>query len=454
MRILQELPTILEEARKDADRILKSLENPHQSPRFLEAMIHSGGGKEENMENQVVWGDNLVYITELLENGYGEKVDLVYVDPPFYSKSNYDAVVRLESDKNPSTSLRREAYRDSWEDGMSSYLEMLALRFLLIKELLSPKGSLWVHMDWHAVHYGKIMLDEIFGEDVFVNEVIWQYKSGGSTQRRFSRKHDTLLFYGKTKDYFFEPQKEKSYNRGYRPYRFKGVKEYRDETGWYTLVNQKDVWPIDMVGRTSGERTGYATQKPEALMNRIIESCTKPGDLCADFFAGSGSFGASAVKLGRRFLLCDSEEIAVNHMIPRLADLDASFRYLRKQHRREHELGEGIFHVQVQPSDIALQKVLKIQCVDYRLDFHKIPVDEKSREVLRKALEKDPLSLLAYWSVDLNYDGIIHRSHQVFARKGKKMELDFEWFASEFRSVHIMGGDLLGNMFCKEYRIK
>ncbi len=381
-------------------------------------------------------------------------MDLVYVDPPFYSKSNYDAVVRLESEKNPSASLRKEAYRDSWEDGMGSYLEMLALRFLLIKELLSPKGSLWVHMDWHAVHYGKIILDEIFGEDVFVNEVIWQYKSGGSTQRRFSRKHDTLLFYGKTKNYFFEPQKEKSYNRGYRPYRFKGVKEYRDETGWYTLVNQKDVWPIDMVGRTSGERTGYATQKPEMLMNRIIESCTKPGDLCADFFAGSGSFGASAVKLGRQFLLCDAEEMAVNHMIPRLAGLDASFRYLKEKHRGDNGLGEGVFHVQVEPSDVTIQEVLKIQCVDYRLDIEKIPVDQHSRKILRKALEKDPLSLLAYWSVDLDYDGTTHRSHRVFTRKGKKMEVDFEWFSREFRAVHIMGGDILGNIFCKEYRIK
>ena len=433
---------------------MQSLVGKTHSSRFFEGMIHPGRTKEENIENQVVWGDNLTYITELLDSGYREKLDLVYVDPPFYSKANYDAVVRLESEKIPSINLRREAYRDSWEDGMGSYLEMLALRFRLIKELLSPKGSLWVHMDWHAVHYGKLILDEIFGEDVFVNEVIWQYKSGGSTQRRFSRKHDTLLFYGKTKDYFFEPQKEKSYNRGYRPYRFKGVKEYRDERGWYTLVNQKDVWPIDMVGRTSAERTGYATQKPEALMNRIIESCTKPGDLCADFFAGSGTLGASAMKLGRRFLLCDAEEMAVNHMIPRLAGLEASFRYLKGKNLRDKGLGEGVFQVQVKPSDITLPELLKIQCVDYRLDLEKIPVDQKSRDILRKALEKDPLSLLAYWSVDLDYDGTTHRSHRVFSRKGKKMEVDFEWFSRDFRTVHIMGGDILGNIFCKEYRIK
>lgn len=103
-------------------------------------------------------------------------------------------------------------------------------------------------------------MDEIFGEDNFVNEIIWHYKSGGSGKRHFSRKHDTILVYSKTKKYYFLPDKEKSYNRGFKPYRFKGVKEYKDDMGWYTMVTMKDVWNVDMVGRTSSERTGYATQ--------------------------------------------------------------------------------------------------------------------------------------------------------------------------------------------------
>ena len=106
-------------------------------------------------------------------------------------------------------------------------------------------------------------------EKNFVNEIIWTYKSGGSSKKHFARKHDTILVYSKTDKYYLSLPKEKSYNRGLKPYRFKGVEEFQDETGWYTMVNMKDVWNIDMVGRTSAERTGYATQKPEALLSSL-----------------------------------------------------------------------------------------------------------------------------------------------------------------------------------------
>lgn len=130
----------------------------------------------------------------------------------------------------------------------SSYLEMIAVRLMLMKETLKPTGSIFVHLDWHAVHAVKLIMDEIFGEQNFINEIIWTYKSGGSANRHYSRKHDTILFYSRTRQYKFRLQKEKSYNRGLRPYRFKGVEEFQDDIGWYTMVNQKDVWNIDMVG--------------------------------------------------------------------------------------------------------------------------------------------------------------------------------------------------------------
>ena len=161
---------------------------------------------------------------------------------------------------------------------------MLASRLLLMRELLSDDGVLCLHLDWHASHYARVLLDEIFGSENFVNEIIWNYKSGGSTNKRFSRKHDNILIYSRTKKFKFRPQKEKSYNRGFKPYRFKGVEEFQDDIGWYTMVNMKDVWSIDMVGRTSAERTGYATQKPKQLINRIIEAFTDEGDIVADVF--------------------------------------------------------------------------------------------------------------------------------------------------------------------------
>ena len=260
----------------------------------------------------LVKGDNL----ELMKRLPAESLQLVYIDPPFFSGANYR------------TSEKAEAYSDIWEGGLKEYLEMLAVRFFYIRELLTDEGCLWVHLDWHAVHYVKIMLDEIFGADNFVNEIVWQYKSGGSCKRHFARKHDTLLFYSKSKRYYFNLPKEKSYNRGLKPYKFKGVEEFEDELGWYTMVNMKDVWQIDMVGRTSGERTGYATQKPEALLTRIIESCSRPGDTVADFFGGAGTLAAVAAKTGRSFISCDIGSQALAAQQSRLAALGANYEFI------------------------------------------------------------------------------------------------------------------------------
>lgn len=246
-----------------------------------------------------------MFINKLIDDGYKSKFNLIYIDPPFFSKANYKAKV-IEN----SNTIEKAAYEDYRSGTLTSYLSMIALSAFGIKELLADNGLFWVHLDWHAVHYVKIILDEIFGAENFVNEIVWHYKSGGSSRRRFSRKHDNILVYGKTKNYKFNPMKEKSYNRGGKPYRFKGVEEYQDENGWYTLVNMKDVWNIDMVGRTSSERNGYATQKPEALLERIILSSTDEGDLCGDFFCGSGTMAAVAKKLGRLFVVCDKGDVA------------------------------------------------------------------------------------------------------------------------------------------------
>ena len=236
-------------------------------------------------------------------------IDFVYIDPPFYSQADYGD------------------YKDRWKT-LDEYLDFLKERILLIKPLLKDSGLLAVQLDWHAVHYVKVMMDEIFGYDNFVNEIIWAYKSGGASPRSFARKHDTILLYSKTKDYYFNPQKEKSYNREGRAYKFKGVTEYEDEHGWYTLVNQKDVLNIDMVGRTAGERTGYATQKPEALLEVLIKSCCPEGGLVADFFAGSGTTGAVAYKNGRDFILCDEQNESIETIKNRLDELGAKYEFL------------------------------------------------------------------------------------------------------------------------------
>lgn len=312
---------------------LKASEELYQSIKGEEA-----SGTKENLDSNKginsgvqlsIWDDGNTLIKgnnlDILKNEERmEKLSLIYIDPPFFTGADKKANIRVEDNFVP-----EDAYADSWNN-LEEYCKMLCVRLMLMRDALAEDGLIFVHVDWHAVHYIRILLDEIFGYDRFVNEIIWQYKSGGSTNKRFARKHDNILVYSKSSKYKFYPQKEKSYNRGLKPYRFKGVEEFQDEVGWYTMVNMKDVWSIDMVGRTSSERTGYATQKPEQLMRRIIECCTEEGDLVGDFFCGSGSFGVAAAKLNRRFVMSDMGDLAIDITRDRLDELGVLYRYLEE----------------------------------------------------------------------------------------------------------------------------
>jgi DNA modification methylase len=240
--------------------------------------------------NRLVLADNLEYMRSLPDGCLG----LIYADPPFF------------------TGREHTPFDDKWPGGMSSYIGWLEPRMREMHRLLADSGSACIHCDWHASHYLRVAMDNIFGYARFVNEIVWCYKSGGaSPKRHFSRKHDVLLLYGKSDDRFFAPQREKSYNRELKPYRFPGVEEFQDEKGWHTLVAMKDWWEIDMVGRTSRERTGYPTQKPIRLLERLIACCCPPSGVVADFFCGSGTTAAAAMRLGRRFIACDQSAEAI-----------------------------------------------------------------------------------------------------------------------------------------------
>ena len=319
-RIISELNRTFRAGERKAKTFLSK-----KPKRFACAEIFEGGTLlgAEGEKGRLYEGDNL----EIMRAWYYDeeikgKIKLFYLDPPFFSMSDYDAVINTDDGK-----IKSKAYKDSWEEGMKGYLKMLYPRVYLMKELMAEDGLIFIHVDWHAAHFVRMMMDDIFGGDSFINEIIWQYKSGGSSKKHFARKHDNIFLYSKGKKYQLNIPKEKSYNRGLKPYRFKGVEEFKDEIGWYTLVNMKDVWEIDMVGRTSSERTGYATQKPEQLMARIIESASKEGDLVADPFCGSGSFGVAAAKLGRSFLMADSGQLAIKVSTDRLLKEGFAFQY-------------------------------------------------------------------------------------------------------------------------------
>jgi len=238
-------------------------------------------------------GDCLVKLKDIAS----ESIDLLYIDPPFNSNRDY----------NTSAKEINRRFSDKF-DGVDAYLRYMKPRIRELHRVLKPTGSFYYHCDWHASHYVKVLLDspELFGYANFQNEIVWCYRSGGASPRkRFSRKHDIILFYSKTGDYVFNGLREKSYNRGLKPYRFQGVEEYRDEAGWYTQVGMKDYWEITMVGRTSRERLDYPTQKPQALLERIVTAGSNEGDIVLDAFCGSGTALAAAQKLGRRWIGID-----------------------------------------------------------------------------------------------------------------------------------------------------
>lgn len=364
----------------------------------------------------IAMGDNVEFMNYLLNKGI--KIDLIYIDPPFYSQLDYNQSLRLftklSSEIKP---IKQKAYTDTWEKGLEEYLTMITVRLFMMRELLSEKGSIWVHLDWHSAHYVKVLMDEIYGAENFLNEIIWNYKSGGASKNTFAKKHDTLLFYRKSKKNYFKGLKEKSYNREFKPYRFKNVEEFKDETGWYTMVNMKDVWQIDMVGRTSSERTGYATQKPEALLRRIIESCTEGGDLCADFFGGSGTLAVTAGKMGRSWIACDKGELSVASMEKRF--MKEGFQYILKCNEKidaKYECKNIVFIVEKAHEEA--KNVTKIILKSYSIDrLEDLSLEKKSIEALKKIEKLNPLQFVDYWGIDLNYNGVFFNSCNSTVRK-------------------------------------
>jgi DNA modification methylase len=411
--ILHSLPKIIE----DAERLWA--QTFHADLSYEAVFDRYEGVKAKGDAGRLIMGDNLAVAKTLfacIRAGTQAPIDLIYMDPPFFTKTDYASILRIGERRIP-----LESFSDIWKgkEGFARYLTMIAARVIAARELLADTGCLWLHLDFHALHYVKILADHIFGGSKhLINEVVWQYKSGGSSTRRFARKHDTLLFYVKTPGaYCFTPMREKSYNRERRPYGFKGVREYRDEGGWYTLVNMRDVWRIDMVGRTSRERTGYVTQKPEELLSRIIAACTREGDLCADLFSGSGTLAAAAEDLRRQWIACDSNPFANLCAEKRMIGKGAAFDVLS-----QHELSPSAanFTVELAFGDTpdSHKKLASVRVLSYEMPQSALVPEEKYIAYIKEAEQTDPACLIGSIAVDFDWDGEIFRPQAVAYGRG------------------------------------
>ena len=309
------------------------------------------GDKNSKEFNKLFWGDNLQVLAHLLKEYRGE-IDLIYIDPPFDSKAEYVKKVKIRGEKvegEQHSLLEEKQYTDIWEK--DEYLQFMYERLLIMRELLADTGSIYLHCDWHKGAFLRLIMDEVFGEENFVNEIIWNYISGGISDRFFARKHDNLLLYAKSANlnYTFNVQKERK----------KAVakeKILRDEKGefiWYIRPNTnpkvpqgvksyldkfvQDVWEIPIENPQAKTRTDYPTQKPEALLERIIKASSNEGDLVADFFVGSGTTPVVAQKLGRRWIACDINLGAIQTTAKRLNQI------IQKQQKKKAKDFKGLY---------------------------------------------------------------------------------------------------------------
>jgi len=373
--LIEELPRIVSEGRREAAQILERLNSGTQiglqtnelvlpskdvsglfkgsTPQIPNAFNMAGGNGE--WMNRLIYGDNLLAMQALLagdaQTGLPSlrgKVDLIYIDPPFDSKADYRTKISLPGTdiQQKPTILEQFAYADTWEEGTISYLRMMYSRLVLMKELLSEKGSIYVHIDWHVGSYIKVILDEIFGKENFINEIIWKsgnIKGAKTSADKWGRVFDTIYFYSKNRNSLvfetqFKPIDLNSKNNKFIHYDSNGrlysrdcplgdysedkIKEFEAQGRIYVTKNGKkqliryydevkgiaigNLWDdIDYINQVANERLDYATQKPEKLLERIIKASSNEGDLVCDFFGGSGTTAAVAERLGRRWITCD-----------------------------------------------------------------------------------------------------------------------------------------------------
>jgi site-specific DNA-methyltransferase (adenine-specific) len=277
-------------------------------------------------ENRLILGDNLSIMSALLPE-YEERIDLIYADPPFFTNRKYSARIgRGEDSRKPGAWQLADGYHDHWDD-LDSYLDFLYQRLVVMYRLLAPNGTLYLHLDWHADAYARLLLDEIFEADHLLNEIIWAYHGPSPIRRAFNRKHDTILAYVKGEDYTFNVDAIRE------PYNKNTVKTFHSspKAGFGKVPDlergkvPEDWWYFPVIARLHNERTGYPTQKPIALLERIILASSNPGDLVADFFCGSGTTPLVAAQHERRFLACDETFRALHTTRGRLTVSEVPF---------------------------------------------------------------------------------------------------------------------------------
>ena len=361
---------------------------PYESTQYYPAQLRERYGEETNgWINKIFWGDNLQVMSHLLKE-YRGKIDLIYIDPPFDSKADYKKKIKM---KNTGTALsdtstfEEKQYGDIWTN--DEYLQFMYERFILIRELLSERGSLYVHCDWHKVHHLRMVLDEVFGPSNFRNEVIWWYLWGGRGKTQWNSKHDNILFYSKSDNWTFNYMDvldehtlmtEGSKNRLSYAGAMVTTKSENSEIP-QDKVLPSDTWYIATINAMAKEKENYPTQKPEELLSKIILASSNPGDIVFDCFMGSGTTQAVAMKLGRRFIGADINLGSIQTTTKRLINVANELNESLQDN--EKYIGFEVYNVN-------------------NYDFFRNPVE--ARDLIIQALEIQPFPQSDVWDGELD----------------------------------------------------
>lgn len=327
--------------------------------------VDARGRQLKGWTNKLIWGDNKLILSSLKGGALREEIEkqggikLIYIDPPFDVGADFSMDIEIGGGnftKAPSV-LEEVAYRDTWGKGADSFIAMLYERLILLRDLLAEDGSIYVHCDYRMSGYIRLALDEVFGKENFRNEIIWNYSGGRLGRRHFGRKHDTIFWYSKSDSYKFYPDRVRDKYAEATQERFKNpVKNIRDgkDFGEQELNTDgkfpEDVFNISIEAPSSKERTGYPTQKPLALLEKLILSASDKGDLIADFFSGSGSFCKVAELNKRKWIGSDLGKFAIHTTRKRMIEVqrelknnDQSWRAFEilnlGEYQRQHYIG-------------------------------------------------------------------------------------------------------------------
>ncbi len=334
-------------------QVIEQIDEPRSDAKFgmQDSLFDTSGRQITGWTNKLIWGDNKLILSSLKNGPLRKEIEaqgglkLIYIDPPFDVGADFSMDIEIGEEsftKKPSV-IEEIAYRDTWGKGADSFIAMIYERLRLMYDLLSEDGSIYVHCDYRVSGYMRLILDEIFGPNNFRNEIIWGYRTGGISKDFFARKHDSIFYYSRDFNKVkFNTQFYKSYQQ--KKYNFKGVEDLWDEDKkqWYHNSVCRDVWEdIFPIGTENSERLDYPTQKPIALVERIIKASSNEGDLVADFFCGSGTMLAVAEELGRKWIGSDLGRFAIHTSRKRLIGVQREMKKAGKDFRAFEILNVG-----------------------------------------------------------------------------------------------------------------